>query len=81
MKISTVVVHNFRTLIDVSINFQNYSVIVGKNNAGKSNVIDAIRAFYEKDGFKYKWKDDFPHVGSNGDDSWIEITYLGAARQ
>jgi len=42
----------------------DYSLIVGPNNAGKSTIIDAIRVFYEKDGYKYKWDRDKPYYYS-----------------
>ena len=41
----------------------------------KVPVINAIRAFYEKDGFKFKRDSDIPFIKSNDKESWIEITY------
>ena len=40
------------------------------NNAGKSTVIDAIRVFYEKDGFKHKPDRDFPFIPGADQESW-----------
>ena len=60
MKISQVQIHNFRGILDESFELQDYTLLVGPNNAGKSTVMDAIRAFYEKDKFTFKKDSDFP---------------------
>ncbi len=75
MKLINASIHNFRGIIDTSITFHPYTLIVGANNAGKSTVIDCIRAFYEKDGFKYKKESDFPLKGAKDDESWIDLTF------
>jgi predicted ATP-dependent endonuclease of OLD family len=54
---------------------QNYSLFVGPNNSGKSSMINAIRAFYEKDGFKFKKEIDFPLIKTDDKESWIEIVF------
>jgi putative ATP-dependent endonuclease of OLD family len=75
MKLNTVKIHNFRGILDVDISFHDYSLLVGPNNAGKSSAIDAIRAFYEKDGFKFKQENDFPLLPITDKESWIELTF------
>lgn len=75
MKLTHVSIHNFRGIIDVSVNFHPYTLLVGANNAGKSTIIDCIRAFYEKDGFKFKKDGDFPLKGASDQESWIELTF------
>lgn len=75
MKLLSVTIHNFRSLLHQEITLKNYSLLVGPNNAGKSSVIDAIRAFYEKDGFKFKKENDFPFIGNADQESWIELVY------
>ena len=60
MKLTHLQIHNYRGILDAAINCHDYSLLVGPNNAGKSTVIDAIRAFYEKDGFKFKQERDSP---------------------
>jgi predicted ATP-dependent endonuclease of OLD family len=47
MKISKVVIHNFRSILDSEFDLADYSLLVGENNAGKTTVISALRAFYE----------------------------------
>lgn len=75
MKLSVATIHNFRGIIDATLNLQNYALLVGANNVGKSTIIDCIRAFYEKDGFKYKKENDIPLKGANDQESWIELTF------
>jgi len=62
MKLLSVKLHNFRGILDQEMQFQPYSLLVGPNNAGKSTFIDGMRAFYEKDGFKFKPSNDFPFL-------------------
>jgi len=75
MKIEHITLHNFRGIIHGEFSLQNYTLLVGSNNAGKSTVIDAIRAFYEKDRYQYQEGTDFPQKGSSDFESWIEIIF------
>lgn len=50
MKISKIKINNFRTLEDIEIEFDGFfSAISGKNNAGKTTVIRAIRNLFKGD--------------------------------
>jgi len=75
MKLIAIKIHNFRAILDQEIAFNSYTLLVGPNNAGKSSIIDSIRAFYEKDGFKYKDEEDFPFLKTKDKESWIELTF------
>lgn len=75
MKLINANIHNFRGIIEQIITFEHYALLVGANNSGKSTVIDAIRAFYEKDGFKYKEDNDFPFSGNTDAESWVELQF------
>lgn len=75
MKLTHISIHNFRGIIDASMAFHPYALIVGANNSGKSTIIDCIRAFYEKDGFKFRKEADFPLKGATDQESWIELTF------
>jgi len=68
-------IHNFRSVIDASIEFDAYALIVGANNCGKSTIIDCLRAFFEKDGFKFKKDADFPFTGAIDEESWVDLTF------
>jgi len=78
MKVKTLQIHNFRSIADIEIELQPYSLLIGPNNAGKSNVIAAIRVFYEK-GLKYDRARDFPKFATSDGESWIEIEYEPSA--
>ena len=75
MKIKSLTIHNFRSIKEVKFNPYDYAVLVGANNAGKSNVLTALRIFYE-DGIKFNEKSDFPKFQTEDNESWIEIEYL-----
>lgn len=77
MKISKVTIKNFRSIEEESFYLDNYSLLVGENNAGKSNISRALRVFYGKE--KFSKKDDLPKFYDEEDrsdlESWIEIEY------
>jgi putative ATP-dependent endonuclease of the OLD family len=75
MKATKIHIHNFRTFQDEEINLSSYSLLLGINNCGKSNLIDAIRVFYEKE-IKYEEARDFPKYPTTDAESWIEIEFL-----
>lgn len=77
MRAVTVTIHNFRSILDQTINLSSYGLLVGENNTGKSNVIDAIRSFYEK-GLKFEASRDFPKVQTTDQESWIELEFKPA---
>lgn len=78
MKAVEVRVHNFRSICDATISVADCGILVGVNNAGKTTVIDAIRAFYGK-GVKFDKARDFPHRGAADSESWVEIEFKPSA--
>ena len=74
MKLRHVQVHNVRSMKDAEFGLEDYCILVGCNNAGKTNLLDAIRLFYEE-GIKYDEKRDIPTFGCDDGDIWIEMTY------
>lgn len=74
MKAVEVQIHNFRSICDAIISVADCGILVGVNNAGKTTVIDAIRAFYGK-GVKFDKARDFPHIGTADKESWVEIEF------
>ncbi len=74
MKIKNIKIHNFRSIKDGKFDIENYSLLIGENNSGKSNVFRALRIFYE-DNLKYDIKTDFPKFETDDKESWIEIQY------
>jgi predicted ATP-dependent endonuclease of OLD family len=76
MKLKRVWIHNFRSLKDVEFSTDNYSILVGDNNCGKSNILCALRTFYEVDGLKFKKDIDFPKFNTDDQDSFVELHFL-----
>lgn len=48
MKLSKVMLRNYRNFSSAEINFNKKSLIIGSNDVGKSNLIDAIRLLLDK---------------------------------
>lgn len=72
MKLRELKIHNFRSIIDATIETHDYMLLVGANNAGKSSVLNAVRAFYDD----AKWTaEDFPKAGNTDAEVWIQLTF------
>jgi putative ATP-dependent endonuclease of OLD family len=72
MKLRRLRIHNFRSIVEADVEVHDYTMIVGANNAGKSNVLAALRAFYED----MKWSvEDVPKVGKSSDETWVELEF------
>lgn len=46
MKISKLTIHNWRSIKEVSIDFEDLMIFIGQNNHGKSNILSAILFFF-----------------------------------
>lgn len=46
MKIATVRIENFRCFVDETVDFNDYTCLVGANGAGKSTILTALRIFF-----------------------------------
>lgn len=75
MKLRKVIIHNFRSVLDATFEVSDYSLIVGENNSGKTNLLSALRVFYEDGGFKYDSSRDFPKLTTDDGESWIELHF------
>jgi predicted ATP-dependent endonuclease of OLD family len=72
MKLNKINIHNIRSILTAEIEAMDYMLLVGPNNAGKSNLLNAIRIFYDD----IKWtSDDFPKVGAIDNESWVELQF------
>ena len=74
MHIKEIKLHNFRSIKEQSFALSNYSLLIGANNSGKTNIIDALRIFYEKE-LKFSQNRDFPKFNHDDEESWIEIEF------
>lgn len=73
MKIKSIHIHNYRTIVDKKIEVTDFNLLIGSNNSGKSNVINAIRAFY--DDLPFNMDRDFPKFQDDTEESWIEMLF------
>jgi predicted ATP-dependent endonuclease of OLD family len=74
MKIREIVIHNFRAFKDATLCLEDYGLLIGPNNSGKSAVLDVLRVFYEKD-IKFDPQRDFPKFPTDDKESWVEVEY------
>lgn len=73
MQIIKVEIHNFCSIHQGTIELEDYNLLIGANNSGKSNTIDAIRAFFGE--LSYDHKDHKPLSGQPDGESWVEVTF------
>ena len=69
MKIKTATLHNWRSIKDLTICFQDLMIFIGQNNHGKSNILSGLMFFFGQVSLDYL---DF-----NGDSNelFVEITF------
>ncbi len=79
MKIDEIHIHYFRSIKDVIIRLTDYTVLIGANNVGKSNIITSIRAFYGD--YKFNHERDFPKFRTKDRDSYIDVTFKLASEE
>lgn len=73
MILKKLVLHNFRGYKDVEICFDdNFSVIIGKNDVGKSTILEALEIFFNSEQIKIDQSDLY--IKHSGDDNVISIT-------
>lgn len=57
MKIKNITIHNFRSVLDGQFNLDNYTLLVGENNAGKTTIISLkLKQQIKKVGLKLNLK-------------------------
>ncbi len=63
MKISRLTLCNFRGYKNVDLDFdQNFNVIIGKNDIGKSTILDALEIFFNNETVKIEMEDYCVHA-------------------
>jgi len=65
MKIKKLVIKNYRNLKDIPLDFNNLTILIGKNDVGKSNILKVLDLF-----FSWTESEDFKEIsiGGNGTD-------------
>ena len=74
MRIEEITIHNIRSVKHTTFQLSGYSMLVGENNVGKTNIFTALRLFYE-DNLKYKKEIDFPKFATRDEESWVELAF------
>jgi predicted ATP-dependent endonuclease of OLD family len=77
MKITRIVIHNYRSIKHDSINPSDFNIFVGRNNHGKTNFFEAVEWFFNG---QRRGEDiqDICHGQSNNDEVFVEIEFAGA---
>lgn len=77
MQLTNVEIQNFRAIHESSFGVRDYTLLVGANNAGKSTVVDCLRAFYKHEKYDFKASRDFPNRPDRaGMESYAELTFV-----
>ena len=73
MKIEAVEIKNFRTLENIKVKFDGYfSSISGKNNAGKTSIVRAIRSVFREKDREYSFFDEDESISySRSKTQWV----------
>ncbi|OOF22164.1 hypothetical protein BZJ19_15155 [Salinivibrio proteolyticus] len=75
MKITKLTLKNFRGYRDVSVDFdENFNVIIGKNDIGKSTILEALEIFFNNDTVKIDINDHNVHA-SDQDFMSIQVSF------
>lgn len=73
MKLKTIKLKNFRSYSnEISISIDNLTAIVGKNDAGKSTILEALEIFFNNELIKIESND----ASKNGDAADVQITCI-----
>lgn len=76
MLIKKVIIHNYKSIKHEEFDLESLSIFVGKNNSGKSNLIDALLTFFSQKEFLPErdiYKGDL--FSEKDSDTWIEIEF------
>jgi len=79
MKIKSVRIRNFRSIEEQTVNFDDYTCLVGANGSGKSTVLHALNVFFHESGIpgldpNYLCEEDF-HNKNTDDPVEIVVTF------
>ena len=75
MKIASIHIHNFRSVIDESISLYGFNLFVGSNNAGKSSCLDALRHFFASSDQTTEADVPFKGRDETDDGTWVQVKF------
>ena len=74
MKISRLTLKNFRAYTDISVKFDdNFNVIIGRNDVGKSTILEALEIFFNNETVKIDIEDH--NVRANDSEMSIQVSF------
>ena len=76
VKLKKVRIKNFRSIVDETINFDQFNIFVGLNDCGKSNVLKALNLFFNNEtenGHPLDFPRDYCQYGKTGKGKAKEI--------
>ncbi len=74
MQITKVTIDNFKTVRETNLTLRPFTVLVGKNNTGKSNILEALRLYF---GDVKATDNMFRNTAKEkAEQLWIEVEYL-----
>jgi putative ATP-dependent endonuclease of OLD family len=80
MRIHTLIVHNYRSIVDLSLHCDNLQILLGPNNHGKSNVLACVEFFLTV--ASKPTISDFCSLRKQGDDElWVEAHLIDLTDQ
>ncbi len=74
MKINKIIIENYRSIEKIELDFNGFNVLVGQNNHGKTNFLEAVDWFFNGAGKP----EDFVRKGCNINSMKVEIVFYGA---
>lgn len=75
MKIEEIQINNIRCISQMTLKLDDYLLLVGANNSGKSTVIHALRLFYGDETWDAKRDRPLQKTSSKDKDSWVQLTF------
>jgi predicted ATPase len=65
VRLTSITVSGYRSLYNISLNLHDLTILIGRNDAGKSNVLRAIQLLLDDTQIDHIEKDDFSKIGKS----------------
>lgn len=75
MKVTKISIHDFKSIEDIELCPRTLTVFVGQNNCGKSNILEALRVYFNETKPADNMLREVP--GYKAETLWIEVEYTG----
>lgn len=79
MRVSSLRVEGFRSLASIEIQLRDYTILIGRNNAGKSNVLLALKLLFEGTARDLADNDFYAHGAQRADQIVLEAELEGVS--